>query len=85
MFFDKYNNIDCKEIIQECIFYVNIAESLLFSVGSSLYLPSNKSCKCFFAQKIRAFFRSVIPVIISQFLRHISHKITNDTLFFGYT
>ena len=41
MFFDKYNNIDCKEIIQECIFYVNIADSLLFSVGSSLYLPSN--------------------------------------------
>ena len=48
MFFDKYNNIDCKEIIQECIFYVNIADSLLFSVGSSLYLPSNKSCKYFF-------------------------------------
>ena len=48
MFFDKYNNIDCKEIIQECIFYVNIADSLLFSVGSSLYLPSNKSCRYFF-------------------------------------
>lgn len=35
--------------------------------------------------KRNAFFRSVIPVIISQFLRHISHKITYDTLFFGYT